>query len=68
MLGQDLVCVSIPEARQLARRVGSFVMWRPDRNLPEAEQYCLVAGEHAADTHASRALDSIQRQEQQQSN
>lgn len=37
--------VSIDTARELCATVGVLILWRPEFNLPEAEQYCLVAGQ-----------------------
>lgn len=34
--------VSLAEARELSKKPGALVWWRPEINLPESEQYCLV--------------------------
>jgi hypothetical protein len=34
--------VTIAEARKLCRQLDLVIVWRPEVNLPEPDQYCLV--------------------------
>jgi hypothetical protein len=34
--------VSVQEARELSKKPGVLVWWRPEIHLPEEQQYCLV--------------------------
>lgn len=34
--------VSIEEAREISKNVGSSITWRPNPELPESQQYAIV--------------------------